>query len=100
EIVGSSDPDNGGGTPGAGGSSGTDEGSGGSGGGTGWSNLNRNRQQVADAIRAYFTANGGIPAVFAALTPSQLTEVSGETGTAAAQAGLLAADRFLDAIGE
>ncbi len=63
-----------------------------------FSNLNWNRRQVADAIVRHFEATGGLPADFAALSPEGLTLVSAETGTGAVQAGMLAADRFLDVI--
>ncbi|MDP2123934.1 MAG: autotransporter domain-containing protein, partial [Parvibaculum sp.] len=63
-----------------------------------FADLNRNQQAVADALVGYFDSTGGIPAAFAALDRNGLTAVSAETGTAVQQAGILAADRFLDAI--
>ena len=40
----------------------------------------------AHALTNFFNANGGIPAVFASLTPAGLTQVSGETATGSQQA--------------
>lgn len=76
---------------------------GGSSGGDGlnpFNNLSANQQSVADAIVHRFNTSGGIPAAFAGLDPAGLTAVSGETGAAGQQAGILATDHFLDAIAE
>ena len=61
--------------------------------------LDQNQQAVATALTDYFTANGGIPAAYAFTTPGELTQASGEAGTAAQQAGLAAAGQFLSTIG-
>lgn len=51
-----------------------------------YAGLNVNQQNVADALVKSFNANGGIPAVFATLTPAGLTQVSGEHATRVQQA--------------
>ena len=47
--------------------------------------LNTNQQSVANALTNFFNRTGGIPAVFGALTPAGLTQVSGETATGSQQ---------------
>jgi autotransporter-associated beta strand protein len=59
------------------------------------SGLNRNQQAVADALTDFFDRNGGIPAVYGALTPAGLTQAAGESGTAAQQATFDAMGRFV-----
>ncbi len=59
------------------------------------SGLNRNQQAVADALTDFFNRNGGIPAVYGALTPAGLTQAAGESGTAAQQATFDAMGRFV-----
>lgn len=59
------------------------------------SGLNGNQQAVANALTDFFNRNGGIPAVYGALTPAGLTQASGETGTAAQQATFDAMGRFV-----
>ena len=44
------------------------------------SGLSENQQAVADALTNYFNTTGGIPTVFATLTPDGLTQVSGQSG--------------------
>ena len=58
-------------------------------------NLNINQQNVATALSNFFNANGGIPAVFASLSPQGLTQASGELGTGAQQATFNAMNLFL-----
>lgn len=67
---------------------------------SGWSGLTGNQTGVADVLTDYFLAKGGIPAAYAFTRPGELTLASAENGTAAQQAGLLAADQFLSAIGD
>ncbi|WP_245301957.1 autotransporter outer membrane beta-barrel domain-containing protein [Bradyrhizobium sp. LTSP885] len=57
--------------------------------------LNVNQQNVANALINYFTANGGIPMAFAALTPAGLTLASGELGTGSQQTTFDAMSLFL-----
>lgn len=42
--------------------------------------LNANQRAVGNALVSYFNSNGGIPMVFAMLTPAGLSQVAGETG--------------------
>jgi len=57
--------------------------------------LNTNQQNVANALTNFFNTNGGIPAVFAGLTPAGLTQVSGETATGSQQATFDAMTQFM-----
>jgi uncharacterized protein with beta-barrel porin domain len=57
--------------------------------------LNVNQQNVGNTLTNYFNSNGGIPLVFAQLTPSQLTQVSGELGTGSQQSTFDAMNIFL-----
>jgi autotransporter-associated beta strand protein len=59
------------------------------------SNLNVNQRNVASTLTNFFNANGGIPAVFASLTPSGLTQVSGEAATGSQQATFEAMKLFM-----
>jgi autotransporter-associated beta strand protein len=63
----------------------------GSGGG-----LNINQQNVANTLTNFFNTTGGIPAAFAALTPSGLTAASGELGTGIIQSAINADGQFLN----
>ncbi|GLR83297.1 autotransporter domain-containing protein [Bradyrhizobium iriomotense] len=56
--------------------------------------LNGNQQAVGNALTNFFNANGGIPLVYGALTPSGLTQASGELGTAPQQTTFDAMTRF------
>jgi autotransporter-associated beta strand protein len=47
--------------------------------------LNGNQSAVANALTNFFNANGGIPMVYGTLTPSGLTQVSGELTTGSQQ---------------
>jgi autotransporter-associated beta strand protein len=60
--------------------------------------LNRNQRNVANALSNFFNANGGIPAVFGTLTPTGLTQVSGETATGSQQSTFNAMTLFLGAM--
>ena len=46
--------------------------------------LNTNQQAVGNALTNFFNSTGGIPAVFAALSPAALSQASGETATGSA----------------
>jgi uncharacterized protein with beta-barrel porin domain len=59
------------------------------------SGLNANQQNVANALTNFFNANGGIPAVFAGLTPAGLTQASGETATGTQQTTFDAMNMFM-----
>src|SRR4051794_15619503 len=49
-----------------------------------------NAQAVGNALTNFFNANGGIPAVFASLTPAGLPKASGEGATGSQQTGFSA----------
>jgi autotransporter-associated beta strand protein len=57
--------------------------------------LNGNQQAVANALTNFFNANGGIPAVFAALTPAGLSQASGEVATGTQSATFDAMNLFM-----
>jgi autotransporter-associated beta strand protein len=60
--------------------------------------LNTNQGNVASTLVSYFNRTGGIPLVFGALSPSGLTQVSGETGTGLQQTSIQAMNLFLGLI--
>ena len=57
--------------------------------------LNGNQQNVANALVNFFNRTGGIPAVFASLTPAGLTQASGEIATGSQQTAFDAMNLFL-----
>lgn len=57
--------------------------------------LNTNQQNVANALVNFFNTTGGIPLVFGSLTPTGLTQVSGETATGAQQTTFDAMNLFM-----
>jgi autotransporter-associated beta strand protein len=59
------------------------------------SNLNVNQRNVATTFTNFFNANGGIPVLFASLTPSGLTQASGEVATGSQQATFEAMKLFM-----
>jgi autotransporter-associated beta strand protein len=59
------------------------------------SGLNGNQQRVGDALTNVFNTNGGIAAVYAALSPGGLTQASGESGTGSQQATFNAMGQFV-----
>jgi uncharacterized protein with beta-barrel porin domain len=59
------------------------------------SGLNGNQQAVGNAISNFFNRNGSIPLVFGSLTPAGLTQLSGETATAAQQTTFDAMGQFM-----
>jgi T5SS/PEP-CTERM-associated repeat protein/autotransporter-associated beta strand protein len=60
--------------------------------------LNDNQRHVADALTDYFNRTGGIPAVFAGLTPVGLTMLSGEVGSSLAQSAIIDTNMFMSAV--
>lgn len=60
--------------------------------------LSGNQQSTANAILNFFNRNGSIPIVFGALTPSGLTQLSGEGATASQQTTFDAMNQFLGAL--
>ena len=59
------------------------------------SGLNANQQSVANAIVGFFNSNGGIPLVFGGLTPTGLTQISGEVATGTQQTTFNAMGLFM-----
>ena len=59
------------------------------------SGLNANQQSVANAIVGFFNSNGGIPLVFGGLTPTGLTQISGEVTTGTQQTTFNAMGLFM-----
>jgi len=57
--------------------------------------LNVNQQNVANGLVNSFNTMGGIPLVFATLSPAGLTQVSGETAVGAQQATFDAMNQFM-----
>jgi len=57
--------------------------------------LNGNQQAVANALTNFFNATGGIPAVYAQLTGSTLSQASGELGTSSQQTTFDAMSQFM-----
>lgn len=56
---------------------------------------NANQQNVSNALSNYFNTNGSIPVVFTGLTPSGLTQISGETATGSQQTTFNAMTQFM-----
>jgi T5SS/PEP-CTERM-associated repeat protein/autotransporter-associated beta strand protein len=57
--------------------------------------LNRNQQNVGNALSNFFNSSGGIALVFGALTPAGLTQASGETATGTQQTTFEAMNLFM-----
>jgi autotransporter-associated beta strand protein len=57
--------------------------------------LNGNQKNVANALSNFFNSTGGIPTVFATLSPAGLTQASGETATGSQQTTFDAMTQFL-----
>lgn len=57
--------------------------------------LNANQQNVGNALVNFFNSTGGIPIVFGALTPTGLTQLSGEAGTGSQQTTFNAMNQFM-----
>jgi autotransporter-associated beta strand protein len=62
--------------------------------------LNANQQAVGSALVNYFNSNGGIPLVFAMLTPTGLSQVAGETGVGSQQTTFNAMTQFMGMLGD
>jgi uncharacterized protein with beta-barrel porin domain len=62
--------------------------------------LNVNQQNVANALTNFFNTTGGIPVGFASLSPTGLTQVSGELATGSQQATFDAMNLFLSLISD
>ncbi|WP_334518346.1 autotransporter outer membrane beta-barrel domain-containing protein [Bradyrhizobium sp. AZCC 2230] len=56
--------------------------------------LSGNQQAVSNAFTTYFNTNGGIPLIYATLTPAGLTQASGELGTGSQQTTFNAMGQF------
>ncbi len=59
------------------------------------SGLNVNQRNVGNALISFFNTTGGIPMVFGTLTPTGLSQVSGETATGSQQATFDAMTQFM-----
>src|SRR6185436_15705499 len=57
--------------------------------------LNGNQNNVANALINYFNSNGGIPLAFATLSPSGLSQASGETASGSQQTTFNAMTQFM-----
>ncbi|WP_334398052.1 beta strand repeat-containing protein [Bradyrhizobium sp. AZCC 2289] len=57
--------------------------------------LSGNQQAVGNAIVSFFNSNGGIPLVYSALTPTGLTQASGEIAAGSQQATFNAMNQFM-----
>jgi uncharacterized protein with beta-barrel porin domain len=57
--------------------------------------LNTNQQNVSNTIVNFFNTTGGIPMAFGGLTPSGLTQISGEVGSAPQQTTFNAMTQFM-----
>ncbi|MDI1262911.1 MAG: autotransporter domain-containing protein, partial [bacterium] len=62
---------------------------------TGGGGLNINQQNVANTLANFFNTTGGIPAVFAGLSPAGLSQASGETATGSLQTTFNAMNQFM-----
>jgi uncharacterized protein with beta-barrel porin domain len=60
------------------------------------SGLNINQQNVANTLVNFFNTTGGIPLALGSLTPTGLTQASGELGTGIIQSAIKADDMFLN----
>ncbi|MGJ4921363.1 autotransporter outer membrane beta-barrel domain-containing protein [Bradyrhizobium oligotrophicum] len=61
----------------------------------GTSSASTNQQNVSNALSNYFNTNGSIPVVFTGLTPTGLTQISGETATGSQQTTFNAMTQFM-----
>jgi uncharacterized protein with beta-barrel porin domain len=57
--------------------------------------LNTNQQNVGNTLTNFFNTSGSIPMVFGSLTPSGLTQISGETATGSQQTTFDAMGQFM-----
>ena len=58
--------------------------------------LSGNQQQVGNALINFFNVTGGIPLVFGTLTPTGLSQISGETATGSQQTTFNAMTQFMN----
>ncbi|WP_164988378.1 autotransporter outer membrane beta-barrel domain-containing protein [Bradyrhizobium betae] len=58
-------------------------------------NLSVNQNNAATALQDFFKANGGLPALYAGLSPSGLTQASGESATGSQQTTFNAMNLFI-----
>ena len=58
-------------------------------------NLNRNQTSVGNALVNFFNSSGGIPLAFGGLSPSGLTQLSGEAATGSQQTTFNAMTQFM-----
>ncbi|WP_249125658.1 autotransporter outer membrane beta-barrel domain-containing protein [Bradyrhizobium manausense] len=65
------------------------------GGGPSNNGMNQNQIAVGNALVGYFNATGGIPAVYAGLSPAELTQASGEHATGSQQTTFDAMSQFM-----
>jgi autotransporter-associated beta strand protein len=63
---------------------------------TGFTGLNTDQRNVANALTTFFNTTGGIPAQFFLLTPAGLTQIDGEVGTGAERAAFQLTTEFLE----
>jgi uncharacterized protein with beta-barrel porin domain len=62
---------------------------------TGFTGLNVNQQNVANALTNFFNTTGGVPAQFFGLTPGGLTQIDGEAATGAERVVFQLTNEFL-----
>jgi autotransporter-associated beta strand protein len=60
--------------------------------------LNQNQRNVANALNNVFNSTGSLPFAFFNLSPTGLTQVSGEAGTGSIQTAINAANQFLNVL--
>jgi autotransporter-associated beta strand protein len=65
------------------------------GGGPSNNGMNQNQIAVGNSLIGYFNSTGGIPAVYASLSPSGLTQASGESATGSQQTTFNAMNQFM-----
>jgi autotransporter-associated beta strand protein len=64
--------------------------------GPNYGGLNGNQQLVGNALVNFFNVTGGIPLVFGTLTPTGLSQISGETATGSQQTTFNAMTQFMN----
>ncbi|MGH6778211.1 MAG: autotransporter domain-containing protein [Bradyrhizobium sp.] len=66
--------------------------------GPSYGGLSGNQQAIGNALTTYFNANGGIPAIYASLSPQGLSQASGEAATSAQTGAFQFMNEFLGAM--
>ncbi len=61
----------------------------------GTTGLNANQQAVGNALTNFFNTTGGIPGIYASLSPASLSQAAGETGTGSQQTTFSAMNMFM-----